>query len=284
MKIAITLPQLGRASSGKGIRTAAKQAEALGYDDLWVNDHISFPVGQTHPAPWMYDPLLSLATAASVTSTIGLGSQITAAYYPPVYLANALASLDSLGEGRLKIAIGAGWSEKEFEALGSDFHSRGRRTDEILTILRTCWENPVAEFKGEFYQFPPLKILPPPAHRISIWIAGTSRAARRRAVRLGDGYHGLSARKLPSPDSMTTLNEQLPALVRELRAERADPAFVCSMYTHDWDPAEADGDLIRREWDQLQEAGVQHVTAALARRDIESWLKSVETLARIVGL
>jgi probable F420-dependent oxidoreductase len=271
---AITLPQLGHASSGEGIRRAARQAEELGYADVWVNDHISFPIGQTHPAPYMYDPLLSLATAAAVTRTIGLGSQITAAYYPPVYLANALASLDSLSEGRLKIAVGVGWSEKEFEALGGDFRTRGKRTDEIIQILRTCWTGKVAEHDGAFYRFPPLKILPPPAHRIPIWIAGNSEPVYRRAARLGDGFHG---------GSEPGYNMAMPEVVARLRAERPDEAsFTCSVYTHDWDPAERNADEIRRERDFYENGRVQHVVAALSRRDIDSWLRSVETLARIL--
>jgi probable F420-dependent oxidoreductase len=274
LQFAITLPQLGHASSGAGIRRAAAQAEALGYDDVWVNDHISFPVGQTHPAPWMYDPLLSLATAAAVTRAIGLGSQITAAYYPPVYLANALASLDSLSEGRLKVAIGVGWSEKEFEALGGDFATRGPRTDEIIGILRTCWESDVAEHSGEFYSFPPLKIRPPPAHRIPIWIAGNSAPVWRRAVRLGDGYHG---------GSEPRFNMAMPEVIARLRRERPDrSSFTCSVYTHDWDPAERDPDEIRRERDFYRDGGVQHVVAALSRRDIDAWLASTERLAKIL--
>jgi probable F420-dependent oxidoreductase len=276
VQFAITLPQLGHASSGAGIRRSARQAQALGYADVWVNDHISFPVGQTHPAPWMYDPLMSLATAAAVTERIGLGGQITAAYYPPVYLANALASLDSLSEGRLKIAIGVGWSQKEFEALGSDFATRGQRTEEIIPILRACWENEVAEHAGEHYRFPPLKIRPPPAHRIPIWIAGNSEAAWRRAVRLGDGYHG---------GSEPQFNMAMPEVVARLRRERPDPdSFTCSVYTHDWDPAERPADEIRRERDFYRDGGVQHVTAALSRKEIDAWLRSTERLAAILAM
>lgn len=275
LQVAITLPQLGHASSGPNIRRAACQAEELGFADLWVNDHISFPVGQSHPAPYMYDPLLSLATAAAVTERIGLGSQITAVYYPPVWLANALASLDSLSGGRLKIAVGVGWSQKEFEALGSDFRTRGKRTDEIIQILRACWENKVAEHIGEHYSFPPLKILPPPAHRIPIWVAGNSEPVYRRAVRLGDGFHG---------GSEPQFNMAMPEVVARLRSERPDPQdFTCSVYTHDWDPAERDASDILRERDFYARGGVQHVVAALSRRDIESWLKSVEQLAAILA-
>ena len=136
VKYAVTLPQLGHASSGRSIRAAARQAEDLGFADVWVNDHIAAPVEPlplgTGPAPtgshavWMYDPLQTAGAAAAVTERIGIGVQVVPAYYPPVYLANALASLDSLSEGRVKIAVGVGWVPGEFAVLGSDFATRGQ--------------------------------------------------------------------------------------------------------------------------------------------------------------
>jgi probable F420-dependent oxidoreductase len=277
LRVAITLPQLGHAASGPSIRRAAVLAEELGFCDVWVNDHISFPIGQTHPSPYMYDPLLSLATAAAVTEVIGLGGQVTAAYYQPIWLANALASLDSLSEGRLRgVAIGVGWSEGEFAAMGSDFHTRGRRTDEIITILRSCWQGGVTSFAGEFYTYPPLKILPQPAHRIPLWPSGWGDAALRRAVAMGDGFHG---------GSNLEADAAMPGMARWLRRERPDPdTFTVSMYTHAWDPAEVGADAIRERRDEYEKAGIQHIVAALSRRDIDSWLRSMEALADILGL
>lgn len=284
MEFAVTLPQLGRAASSQSIIDTAKLAEELGYSDVWVNDHVGFAPATEHPSPRMYDPLMCLATAAAVTKSIGLGSHINAAYYPPVYLAKALASLDSLSEGRLKIAIGVGWQPEEFAAMGSDFKTRGRRTDEIVSILRACWENGTSEFHGEFYDLPDLKIAPPPpARRIPIWIAGTTKPALDRAIRLGDGYQGLPTRREPVNYDRQTGVSKLPELIRSLREGRPDPSeFRISMYTHDWDPAESDADTIRREQDSFEQAGVQHVVAALARRDSESWMRSVKDLARIL--
>jgi probable F420-dependent oxidoreductase len=276
LHIAVTLPQLGHAATGANMRRAAIHAEQLGYSDVWVNDHISFPIGQSHPSPYMYDPLLSLATAAAVTTVIGLGSQITAAYYPPIWLANALASLDSLSAGRLSIAVGVGWSEGEFDAMGSDFRTRGRRTDEILQILRSCWQGGVTSHGGEFYSYPPLKILPQPAHPIPLWPSGWGESALRRAVKYGDGFHG---------GSNSAADAAMPEFARRLRQDRPDPAtFTVSMHTHEWDPAQTDADLIRRRLDTYQTAGIQHIVAAISRRDIDTWLRSMETLASIVAL
>jgi probable F420-dependent oxidoreductase len=293
VRYAVALPQLGHASSGRAIKAAARQAEELGFADLWVNDHIAAPLdpfpgqpglGPDSHAVWMYDPLQTAATAAAVTESIGIGVQVVAAYYPPVYLANALASLDSLSEGRLKVTVGVGWVPGEFAALGSDFRTRGRRTDEIIPILRACWDQPVAEYDGEFYQIPPLRILPTPAHRIPIWIAGTRRPAFRRAVRLGDGYHGQPTRRDVPAEGPMTSNSELRTIIGDLRRERADEeTFTISVYTHEWDPAEVEDDVIRRERDYYIEIGVQHVVVALSRRTTDGWLRSVERLARILS-
>lgn len=286
MEFAIALPQLGRAASPQGIMDVARLAEDLGFADVWVNDHVGFAPTTQHPSPRMYDPLLCLAMAAAVTRTIGLGSHINAAYYPPVYLAKLLASLDSLSGGRLKIVIGVGWQPEEFAAMGSDFRTRGRRTNEIISILRSCWQNGTSEFDGEYYHFPDLRIAPPPPLRsIPIWIAGTTKPALDRAVRLGDGYQGLPTRREPVTYDRQTGVSALPELIRNLRRRRPDPLdFRISVYTHDWDPVENDADTIRRERDSFEWAGVQHVVAALARKDGESWLKSVEDLARVLQL
>lgn len=274
--MAVTLPQLGHAASGANIRRAARHAEELGFSDVWVNDHISAPVdvGPSH-APYMYDPLLSLATAAAVTEHIGLGGQVIAPYYQPIWLANALASLDSLSSGRLKVAIGVGWSKAEFVALASNFRDRGRRTDEIITILRACWTGTVTSFDGQFYSYPPLRILPPPAHPIPLWPSGWGEAAVRRAVTMGDGFHGGSN---PAADAA------MPDFARRLRKERPESGFTISMYTHDWDPAEVDADVIRRRRDLYQDAGIEHVVAALSRRDIDAWLRSMDVLADILSI
>jgi probable F420-dependent oxidoreductase len=275
MDVAVTLPQLGHAANPGSITRAAVQAEALGFSHVWVNDHITFPLGQTHPSPYMYDPLLTLATAAAVTDRVGIGGQVTAAYYAPLWLANALASLDALSGGRLTVAVGVGWSRAEFEALGSNFADRGSRTDEVVAILRAAWRDEPVRFAGRHYAFDPVRILPPPAHPIPIWIAGETEPAYRRAVAMGDGFHAGSW-VLP-PHAMA-------AAVARVRAERPEPEFVFSVYTHDWDPAKVGVDAIRTEYDTYEAAGVQCVVAAPDQRDADAWLASVEDLAGVVGV
>jgi probable F420-dependent oxidoreductase len=275
MDVAVALPQLGHAASPNAIKRAAIQAEQLGFSHVWANDHITFPVGQSHPSPYMYDPLLTLATAAAVTEQVGVGGQVTAAYYQPLWLANALASLDSLAEGRLTVAVGVGWSRPEFEALGSDFSTRGSRTDEIIGILRAAWKNEPLQVDGEFYYSPLVQIRPQPAHRISLWIAGESEAAYRRAMTIGDGFHANGAR---------LAMEDVAAVVGRIRAARPEPKFTVSIFTHRWDPLRFDPDEILAEYDCYRLAGIELVVAAPDRRDDSSWLNSVERLAELTGV
>src|SRR5262245_50525121 len=126
MQYAMALPQGGRAASPEAIRRTAVLAEELGYSDLWVNDHITSPLGQeSHISPFMFDPLMSIARAAAFTSEIGLGVQLVAPYYAPLWIANTLASLDVLSGGRVLASFGIGWSKPEFDALGSSYSDRG---------------------------------------------------------------------------------------------------------------------------------------------------------------
>jgi probable F420-dependent oxidoreductase len=275
MDVAVALPQLGHAASPQAIKRAAIQAEQLGFSHVWANDHITFPVGQSHPSPYMYDPLLTLATAAAVTEQVGVGGQVTAAYYQPLWLANALASLDSLAEGRLTVAVGVGWSRPEFEALSSDFSTRGRRTDEIIGILRAAWKNEPLQVDGEFCHSPLVQIRPQPAHHIPLWIAGESEAAYRRAMTIGDGFHANGAR--------LALGD-VAAVVGRIRAARPEPEFTFSIFTHRWDPLRFDPVEVRAEYDCYRSAGIELVVAAPDRADESSWFDSVERLAELADL
>src|SRR5438093_11045227 len=122
----IHLPQFGRAAVTGAIERAARQAEELGFDDVWVSDHLVVPEGQAYPAPHLYDPLMALAFAAAATDMVGIGtSALAGPQYPsPLALANSLASLDHLSGGRLTVGIGIGSSQTETEALTAEHSHR----------------------------------------------------------------------------------------------------------------------------------------------------------------
>jgi hypothetical protein len=193
--------------------------------------------------------------------------------YHPLWLANATASLDALCGGRLRVAIGVGWSPGEFAALGQDFSTRGRRTDEIIEILRTCWTTDPSSYAGEHYRFEDMRVLPKPTHTIPIWIGGASEAAYRRAARHGSGFQLIGLK----PDTVR-------APIRRLRQDHPDPStFTISLRTG-WDPQGMDPAEISDEYAAFEAAGVQHVVAAPWRSDLRSWLASMEQLAALVSL
>ncbi len=267
------LPQFGHVASPDSIARAARHAEELGFSDLWVSDHVVHPASQSYPSPYLYDPLLTLAWAAAATERIRIGTSVLVApQHNPLWLANALASLDALSSGRLTLAVGVGWSEAEFDALGQSFHDRGRRMDEILALLRVCWRDDPASFDGEFYRFENIRVLPKPAHEIAIWIGGSSEAAYRRGVAMGDGFQliGLTPDDARSP-------------VARLRAARPEDTFTISLRTG-WDPLGMEPDRIRRELAAFGDVGFQHVVSAPWRSSLDDWLRSMEQLADLTGL
>jgi probable F420-dependent oxidoreductase len=273
MRFGIHLPQFGRAAGPTAITDAARAAEDLGFDDVWVSDHVVQPADQGYPSPYLYDPLLTLAWAAAATTRVGLGTSVlVASQYHPLWLANATASLDALSGGRLTLAIGVGWSEAEFAALGQDFRTRGKRTDEILDVLAACWETDPSSHHGAFYDFDDLRVLPKPAHPIEIWIGGGSEPAYRRAQR-ASGFQVIGLK----PDTVA-------APIARLRRDHPDPAtFTISLRTG-WDPQGMDPAEIAEERDGFERAGIQHVVAAPWQTDRDSWLRSMELLAGILGL
>jgi probable F420-dependent oxidoreductase len=273
MRVGSHLPQYGRVSGADAIARAARHAEALGFADVWVSDHVVHPASQTYPSPHLYDPLTTLTWAAASAPAVGLGTSVLVLpQHNGLELANTLASLDSLSGGRLTIAAGVGWSKEEYDALGWGFDDRGRRMDEIIRLLRTCWTEDPASFHGEFWDFDDIRVLPHPAHDIPIWIGGRSERAFRRGVELGDGYQliGLKPEETVEP-------------IRRLRADRPEDSFTISLRTG-WDPLGMEPDEIRREADAFAAAGIQHVVSAPWRTSLDDWLRAMELLAGLVGL
>lgn len=271
MRVGVHLPQYGRAAGPDAIARAAGLAEELGFSDLWVSDHVVQPAAQDYPSPYLFDPLLTLATAAAVTSRIGLGTSVLVVpSHQPVELANQLASLDALSKGRLTIAVGVGWSEAEFQALGASFSDRGRRLDEAIDLFRCLWRDDPASFHGRYSSFDDIRLLPKPAGAIPIWVGGRSEPGYRRALEKGDGFQMIGL----TP-------EEAARVVSRLRAGRPDPSFTMSLRTG-WDPLGMDPARITEERAAFAEAGVQHVVSAPWRSDIDSWERAMERLASLV--
>ncbi len=191
MKLGLQLAQ--NPAAPEEIAQAARAAEQRGYASLWVSDHLLLPAaGSPLPPLEIMEPVVLLSYAAAVTRTIRLGTSVLVLpYRNPVHLAKELATLAIVSRGRLIAGVGSGWLEAEFRALGASYPRRGAFTDEAIRLMRTLWASEEAQFKGEFFEFESMRFGPrPPAGSIPIWVGGQSRRAIRRALELGDGYHG----------------------------------------------------------------------------------------------
>ena len=274
MKIGIHLPQYGSLTrEADAIPRAARHAEELGFDGVWVSDHVVHPAAQNYPSPYLFDPMVTLTWAAAVTSRVDLGTSVLVApQHSPLELANTLASLDALSGGRVIAGVGVGWSADEYSALGFDFTNRGRRLDEILRLWRSVWTDDPVSFDGEFVSFADLRVLPKPHRQIPIWVGGSGSRAHRRAIELGDGYHLIGV----TPD-------EAKAPIAKVRAERPGPEFLISLRTG-WDPQGMEHDRIRRELVEYADAGIEYVVCAPWRKTLDDWLRSMDQLADLTAL
>lgn len=198
MKISVEFPSVAFREGPDKVAQLARSIEEIGYDDLAVFDHVvmGYPT-DSRPAP-MYPPqmpileaLMTLSFAAAVTDRIGLSTEVLVLpQRQPVLVAKQASTLDTLSGGRLRLGVGVGWQEAEYEALGEEFRSRGRRADEAIELLRQCWsaeriERWGARFRADAIAMEPK---PPQGGRLPIWIGGNGPAALRRVGRLGDGW------------------------------------------------------------------------------------------------
>jgi probable F420-dependent oxidoreductase len=185
------LPQIG--ADAQQIAAAARRAEETGYESIWVSDHLLVPEsGGRLPALEIMEPIATLAYVAALTSRIKIAtSVIVVPYRNAIHLAKELATLDRLSSGRVVAGVASGWLEAEFRALGVSFENRGAYTDEAIALMRATWSSAVPEFHGKFFNLSGMRFGPRPiAGTIPIWIGGISKRAVRRAVELGDGWHG----------------------------------------------------------------------------------------------
>ena len=169
----------------------ARRAEELGFDRVTLGEHV---MDGNPPRPTLLN-IPAMAAAAGATHTIRVMTGIVIApLYHPVMLAKLAATLDLVSNGRLDFGIGISGqrdTQIEFDALDIPVNTRGRRTDEIIQVLKRLWTEEHVSHEGRFFNFRDVSLLPQPAQKPypPIWIAGRSEAAMRRAALLGDGWY-----------------------------------------------------------------------------------------------
>jgi len=193
MRFGLSLPHFRRVAFPEAIRQVAQRAEHLGYDGIWVSDHIVIPDSAVDRFGSMfYEPLTVLGFAAACTSKVRLGTTVLILpYRNPLVTAKVLATLDVLSGGRVTAGMAVGWTEDEFKALGVPFQERGALSDEYIAAFKVLWTQDKPAFHGQHVRFENIAFEPKPVQKphIPIWIGGNSKRAIRRAVALGDCWH-----------------------------------------------------------------------------------------------
>ena len=278
MKFALSLGQLNP-SAWTDVSVAADE---LGYDSVWIPEHLVLPVGlagsphdgRDHPPvpPGIpvFDALNHLTFLAARTHRIRLGTQVyNIGLRHPFVTARATMTLDVLSNGRFDFGIGASWLAEEWDAVGLDFATRGARVDETIEVCRRLWTEPVVEHHGEFFDFDPVMFEPKPVTPGGppLVIGGDGAAALRRAATVGEGW-------IPMNHSL----DQLPPAIEriaELRAAAGRPGrteVLASSHIVDPDDVE-----------RYRVAGVDRAFVKPWRRTSDA-LESLATFARRHGL
>ena len=192
MKFGVCVPNYGTTSSVEGISAVAVEAERLGYDSVWTTDHILMSRNSGTPYERIFDSISSLGYLAAKTKKVKLGiSCLIIAMRNPAAVAKQLATIDAFSDGRVVLGVGVGWNEREFINVGSNFHDRGKRVNASIRLLRSLWEGKTSfqsrylPLRAEDTVFDPK----PASKHLEVWIGGTSEAAMKRALNLGDAWH-----------------------------------------------------------------------------------------------
>lgn len=198
MKIGVVFPQTEFGNDPSALRDYAQTAEALGFNHIVAYDHI-LGANPERPGGWkgpytfktpFHEVFVLFGFMAACTERVGLVTGILILPQRETALvAKQASSVDVLSGGRLRLGVGLGWNPVEYEALKQDFHTRGRRIEAQVELLRRLWTQPLVTYEGEWDHIPDAGLCPLPVQQpIPIWFGGSADPAVRRAARLGDGW------------------------------------------------------------------------------------------------
>lgn len=195
MRVGVVFPQTEIGPDAAAIRAYAEAVERAGFDHIAVYDHVlgaarrpdlNGPYGIDEQ---FHEVMVLFGYIAAITTRIELATEILVLPQRQTALvAKQAAEIDLLSGGRLRLGVGLGWNWVEYEALGMDFHTRGRRIEEQVGLLRRLWSEPELTFSGRDHAIPAAGLRPLPGRRIPIWIGATADAGLRRAARIADGW------------------------------------------------------------------------------------------------
>ncbi|MCY3570943.1 MAG: LLM class F420-dependent oxidoreductase [Chloroflexi bacterium] len=270
MRLTVEFPSVIHRDGPTEIARLASAIEEIGYDEIDIFDHVinGYQIEGRDPAPYpatmpLLEALVTLGYIAAVTERVGLGTEVLVLpQRQPVLAAKQFSTIDTLSGGRLRVGVGVGWQESEYDALGMDFRTRGRAMDEAIALMQACWRDETIEFGGEHFQAESMAMEPKPPQGggIPLWIGGGSKAALRRAGRVGDGW--MASGMLGSQGA-----EAIAEVKREAEEAGRDPdalGFQCQLAT----PPRAGDPSTREYWARIPDVAA---TAAAAQEAGFGW-------------
>ncbi len=255
----------------------AREAERLGFESFWATEHIIAPVhaqsrSRVFPdaqVPGCTDPLIALARASAVTTTLKLGTSVLlVAEHNPFLLAKQVATLDRYSGGRFIMGVGAGWLKEEAEIMGVDFEHRWTQVLEAVRVMKALWSKDIAEHHGTYYNLPPVRLYPKPAQQPHppVFLGGTAKNVLKRVVAWADGWQP----SFVTPEKVKEGRATLDALAAE--AGRDPRSLHISAYS-----MQADRETVNR----YLEAGAERVMVRLPT--ITSEAEAADALHRLAA-
>ncbi|MFZ0545022.1 MAG: LLM class F420-dependent oxidoreductase, partial [Candidatus Promineifilaceae bacterium] len=260
MKIGVTFPQIEFGSDPAAVKEYAQTAESLGFTHILAYDHI-LGANPDHYAPWtgpytyknsFLEPFVLFSYMAALTESIHFTTGILILPQRQTALvAKQAAVLDKLSNGRFRLGAGIGWNRVEYEALEKDFHTRGRRIEEQITLLRQLWTQPLVTFEGRWESVIEAGLNPLPVQQpIPIWLGGHADAVLRRIARMADGWMtNYRSAELAAPSL-----EKLDNYLAEAGRSRDDFGLEPRLYYSDGE------DIWLKRLEEWRAAGATHIT------------------------
>ena len=280
MRIGVVFPQTEIGADPVAVRDYAQAAESLGYDHLLVYDHVLGANPSSRPG-WrgyqhthmFHEPFVLFGYLAGLTQRMEL---VTGVLILPqrqtALVAKQAAEVDVLSGGRLRLGIGVGWNAVEYEALGEDFHNRGRRSEEQIEVLRALWTQELITYQGRWHKITDAGLNPLPVQRpIPLWFGGMADRVLRRIARHGDGWFP----QFEPDDSGRAMLDKLHAYVRQEGREPSSIGIEGRVSLANQSPEEWE-DIVRA-WREL---GATHVSANTMGSGLSSPDGHIEAIRR----
>jgi probable F420-dependent oxidoreductase len=283
MRIGVVFPQTELGGDVGAVRAYGQGAQALGFQHLLAYDHVVGADPAVYPGwdgPYdlhttFHEPFVMFGYLAAATSLELVTGIIISPQRQTALLAKQAAEVDLLSQGRFRLGVGIGWNRVEYDALGQDFRTRGRRLDEQIGLLRRLWTEESVTFDGTFDHIKGAGLAPLPVQRpIPVWLGAQSPVAYRRVGRVADGWFPQVS---PGPE----LDEALAVIAEAASEAGRDPATIGMEGRVNW---RGDIDRLSERLGQWQRAGATHVsvnTMGAGLGTVDEHLSALTTIADV---